>query len=91
MATAVQEKYHWNPESYEWERVDRVQNYKGHEICTVSTHDDTHDYRSYHRHYRVTCPSGRSFIWGINKRGGNIKELKGYIDFNIRHNDTRYL
>lgn len=80
MATAIQEKYHWNEKHFQWERIDHVQQYKGYEIQTVSTHDDNHNYWSYHRHYWVICPTGRTFMWGINKRGGNIKNLKSHID-----------
>ena len=91
MATAIQDKYHWNEENYQRERVERVQNYNGHEICTISTHDDNHNRYSYHREYRITFPSGRVSNWRINKRGGNIKALKEWIDFNIDHNRTEYL
>ena len=91
MATEIQNKYHWNAETYQWERVDRVQTYRGHEIATISTHDDSHYNRSYHREYRVTTPSGRVSNFRINKRGGNIKNLKEWIDFNIDNNRVKYL
>lgn len=89
MATAVQEKYHWNEDRYQWERVERVQNYRGHEICTVSTHDE--GWNVCHRCYRITFPSGRQSMWTINKRGGNIKDLKEWIDGNIEYNRVQYL
>lgn len=93
MATAVQEKYHWNEERYQWERVDRVQQYRGHEICTVSYHADWDEkIPDNHRGYLVTYPSGRQTLWQIGKRRGmNIKDLKEYIDFNVDNNRTKYL
>lgn len=88
MASEVQEKYHWHSDYYRWERVDRVQNYRGCEICTISTHDDDHHPLSYHREYRVTYPSGKTNYWRINKKpGGNIKDLKEWIDFKISRHD----
>ena len=81
----VQDKYHWNQERWQWERVDRVQEYRGVEIATISTHDDYH--KSYHRAYKVRYPSGLETYWQINKRGSNIKKLKGWIDFKISRDD----
>lgn len=89
MATVVQEKYHWNEKRFQWERVDRVQQYRGHEIASVSTHDD--GWHSSHRAYIVTRPSGRSFYYEINKRGRNMKNLKEWIDFNVENNRTQFL
>ena len=92
MATAIQNKYHWNEDRFQWERVDRVQEYKGHEIATITYHADwVLTIPDNHRAYVVTCPSGRQFYYGIDKRGGNIKKLKEYIDFNVKHNRTQYL
>ena len=89
MATEIQNKYHWNEDRYQWERVDRVQTYRGHEIATVSTHDE--GWNVCHRAYIVTFPSGRQSYFGIDKRGGNIKNLKTWIDGNIEHNRTQDL
>ena len=80
MATEVQSKYHWNPERYQWERIDRIQYYRGFEIQTIRTHDDSHKY--YHRAYRVVFPDGHSADFTINKRpGGNIKDLIRWLDY----------
>lgn len=89
MATAIQEKYHWNEERYQWERVDRVQQYRGHEIASIATHDA--NWKHSHRAYIVTRPSGRSFYYEINKRGCNMKNLKEWIDFNVENNRTQFL
>lgn len=89
MATAIQNKFHWNDERYQWERVERVQEYRGHTIQSISTHDESHTI--YHRAYRVIHPSGKVSDWTVNKRGGNIKEIKKFIDFNVDHNRTAYL
>ena len=91
MATAIQNKFHWSEDRHRWERIDRVQNYKGHEIASVTWHYDNGKYWETHRDYRITFPSGRVSCFGINKRGGNIKALKEYIDFNIAHNRTEHL
>ena len=88
----VQTKYHWNEERSLWIRVDRVQTYRGHEIATVSYHRDwLLTPPDNHRGYLVVKPSGKSSLWTINKRGGNIKELKDYIDFNVDNNREEYL
>lgn len=92
MATAIQEKYHWNDDRQLWIRIDRVQEYRGHEIATVSYHRDwLLTVPDNHRGYLVTYPSGRQTLWTIDKRGGNIKNLKEYIDFNVDNNRTEYL
>lgn len=84
--------FHHNEEMHCWERLDRVQNYRGHIIKTVTYHQEgTVGRQENHREYIVEFPSGRVSIFGINKRGGNIKELKEYIDFNIKHNRVEYL
>ena len=88
MATAIQEKYHWNEDRAQWERVDKVQTYRGCEIATVSYHRDwVLTPPDNHRGYLVTYPSGVQHLWGINKRGGNINRLKEWIDFKIKRND----
>lgn len=89
MTTAIENKYHWNEDTHCWERVDHVQEYRGHKIETITWHMDDHWDR--HREYRVTFPSGRVSSWGINKRGGNIRNLKDWIDFNYENNRTEYL
>lgn len=80
-------KFVWNEETKDWERVDRVQEYKGVQIKTVTYHwgyIEPLRIRN-HRKYVLTYPNGRVAEWGINKRGGNIKELKEYIDFQIKY------
>ena len=81
--------YQWNKEMYQWERVDRVQEYKGHKIETLSTHDDRIIGRPiYHREYRITCPSGAVTYRRINKReGGNIRDIKEMIDFKAKYGE----
>lgn len=81
------EKYVWNEIFYQWERVDRVQYYRGFKIETLSTHDDR-DRPIYHREYRTTYPDGKVVYTRINKRrGGNIADLKQYIDFKLKYNE----
>ena len=82
----AQNLFHWNESSCQWERVDRVQTYKGLKIETVIYHGDWH-YADNHREYRVTRPDGSTFVFGINKQGGNIKRLKSYIDFKLKYNE----
>lgn len=92
MATAIQNKFHWNEEHSQWERVDRVQQYKGHEIATITYHYDwLLTVPDNHRMYRITFPSGRVSSFNINKRGGNIKSLKEWIDFNIENDRKEFL
>ena len=92
MTTVIQEKYHWIEERKQWERVDKIQTYRGHEIATISYHRDwLLTPPEHHRAYRVTFPSGRVSTWDINKRGGNIKALKKWIDFNIEHDRKEHL
>ncbi len=88
--TGIEEKYHWKQDRRRWERVDRVQEYRGHKIETVSWHYDG-EYSESHRDYKLTTPSGQVSCWHINKRGGNIKALKEWVDYNIDHNRTEYL
>ena len=79
--------YQWNKEMYQWERVNRVQEYRGVKIETLSTHDDSEN-PTYHREYRITYPSGRITYRRINKREcGNITDLKKYIDFKIKYGE----
>ena len=81
----MENKYTWNEEFYQWERVERVQEDKGCKIETLRTHDDSDD-PVYHREYRTTYPSGKVTHTFINKRaGGNIKDLKEYIDFKVKY------
>ena len=77
------EKYKYNEETYQWERIDREQTYKGVKIQTITYHADGYGQKN-HREYRVTWLDGRESWFGINKRGGNIKELKEYIDFKTK-------
>lgn len=84
--------FHYNDETLCWERLDHVQKYRGHVIKTVTWHrDHLIDRVDNHREYIVTCPSGRVMIWPIDKRGGNITDLKAYIDFNFKYNRDQYL
>lgn len=83
-------KFIYNEEMYQWERVDRVQEYRGVQIETLTIHNDYYDPkdRVNHREYRVTYPSGKIIYTRINKRpGGNINDLKSYIDFKIKYNE----
>ena len=91
MATAIQNKFHWNDETSSYERVDRTQEYRGHKIESITYHFEGADYWDNHREYRVTFPSGRTALFGINKRGGNIKNLKEWIDFNIKYDRKEHL
>ena len=76
-------KYHWNERYYQWERADRVQEYMGCTITTITTHDDSHTWS--HREYRITFPNGEECDFRINKRaGGNIKDLKEWLDWKER-------
>lgn len=85
-------KFHYNKEMHQWERVDREQEYKGHIIKTVTYHEDyLLDRPNNHREYHITYPSGRTSSYPINKRGNNIKSLKEWIDFNIKYNREQYL
>lgn len=82
-------KFFYNDETHAWERVDRTQDYKGVKIETITYHND-YDFAENHREYRVTYPSGRVAHFPINKRaGGNIKDLKAYIDFKIKYNKAQ--
>lgn len=90
MATAIENKYQWNEDRKRWEKVTRVQEYRGHKIETVSWHYDE-IWDEPHRDYRITFPSGCVSCFHINKRGGNIKSLKEWIDFNIEHDRKEYL
>lgn len=76
-------KYHWNEEMYEWERADKEQWYKGCRIVTVTSHQEMdHLGRIYnHRFYEITTPDGHVGQIGINKRGGNIVNVKQLIDY----------
>ena len=81
-------QFQHNEEMHQWERVDRVQEYKGHTIETITCHGEYSDPLNIknHREYRVTSPDGRVSYRRINKReGGNIKDLMEYIDFKERY------
>jgi hypothetical protein len=89
MGTAIENKYHWNEDRRKWERVDRVQEYRGHKIESVTWHYDN-DWIT-HREYRVTRPSGIVNYWGNMKRGGSIKNIKDDIDFNYKYDRKEHL
>lgn len=81
----MENKYVYNDNCCQWERVDRVQEYKGHKIETITSHGD-YTNAPRHREYRVTFLDGHTAYFPINKReGGNIKDLKIYLDFKSRH------
>ena len=85
MKAVMESKYQWNEELFQWERVERVQEYRGCMIETLRTRDDSDD-PIYHREYRTTYPSGKVTYTRINKRAcGNIKDLKEYIDFKLKY------
>lgn len=83
MERVLDGKYHYNPEYFTMERADREQTYKGVRIVSVTSYVEG-DYAHRHRYYEITYPNGKVTIIGINKRGGNITELKDYIDFKIK-------
>ena len=72
------EKFTYNREMYQWERIDRVQEYKGIEIKTVTYYMDGRPKRR-HREYQYNI-NGNDRYLGIDKRGGNIKTVKELID-----------
>lgn len=79
--------HHFNEKLHQWERLDRVQEYKGVKIETIHAHNDVDCFSKYRyqtRFYRITYKDGRTWDMTINKRGGNIKGLKEYIDFKER-------
>ena len=81
--------YHWNPDMYAWERLDRVQNYKGCVIRSITYHHDYTDPGKIrnHREYRITFPDGHEGHFGNFKNGGSLKELKEWIDWKERHGE----
>lgn len=79
-------KYHYNKRFFTMERADREQHYKGVRIVSVTSYTEG-DYDHKHRYYEVTYPNGDVSMWGINKRGGNITDLKAYIDFKIKYGE----
>lgn len=80
----MENKFYFNEDNHQWERIDRVQKYKGVVIQSITYHFDYHGAEN-HREYRLIYPDGRTGVFGINKRGGNIKEIKFYIDFNRKY------
>ena len=79
-------KFYWNDDVTQWERVDRIQEYRGIKIETLTVHPDSFDSRDRHREYRLTTPDGKVSYHSINKRrGGNIKDLKMWIDFRLKY------
>ena len=80
--------FHWNPEMCEWQRTDKVQEYRGIKIETITTHDDS-DKPRFHREYRMTYPTGKVSYFRINKRGGNIKDLKFFIDIKLKEEESK--
>lgn len=82
-------KYHWNEKHQQWERIDREQEYRGIRIISITYHWETLDPLNIrnHRMYRLIWPDGHESEFGINKRGGNIKDIKEWLDFKARHNE----
>ena len=80
MERVIDGKYHYNQEMCEWERTDKVQNYKGATIYSITSHYDECTRR--HRFYEVV-EEGRTWTFDINKRGGNIETVKWLIDKHI--------
>ena len=80
-------KYHWNKESFQWERLDRVQEYKGCIIRSITYHSEWNDPMKIrnHREYRITFPDGHEGWFGSFKKGGSLKELKDFIDFKEKY------
>ena len=79
-------KYHYNADMYAWERADREQYYRGIRIVSVTSYLDGRPH-NHHRFYELTWPNGKQAIFGINKRGGNITEIKEWIDFKYKYNE----
>lgn len=64
-----------------WERVDKVREYKGLIILTITSYIETLINRyGRHRFYRVIFEDGHELEFDINKRGGNLKNLLWYLD-----------
>lgn len=68
--------FHYN--QWMWERTDRVQEYRGATIYTITSKIEVGSRRST-RFYEVV-EEDRTWTMGINKRGGNIKAVKELID-----------
>ena len=77
--------FHWQESRHQWERVERVQYYNGVKIESITSHGDWDGARN-HRAYLLTYQDGRTALFGINKRGGNIKEIKQYLDIKSKYN-----
>ena len=82
-------QYEFNERFHQWERVDREQEYRGIKIETLTCHDDHYDYsqRRRWREYRLTWPDGHTSDFRINKRGGNITEIKKWLDFKAKYGE----
>lgn len=79
------DKYIYNESYFQWERVDRIQEYKGNTIETITSHGDYANAPN-HREYRVTFQDGHTTYFPINKRpGGNIKDLKMWLDYRAKY------
>lgn len=78
------QKFIYNEEFYRWERDGRTQEYRGVKITTVEYHQGVHGADN-HREYRLEYPDGKVTYFPINKRGGNIANLKSYIDYKIKY------
>lgn len=72
--------FHLDGNLLEWHRVDRVQEYKGIQILSLTVYPDEQPDRR-HREYLLIWKDGHTFRQRINKHGGNIADLKYWIDY----------
>ena len=73
-------KFHYNEESYSWERADKEQCYKGVKIISITYHRDSlFGKNENHRFYELTWWDGRVGQLPINKRC-TFKDVKDLID-----------
>ena len=81
--------FHWNNERYKWERLNRTIYYRGCVLRSVTHHAERrfpHDNEN-HKEWYITFPDGHESAFGSVKRGGDLKSLKEYIDFKIKHGE----
>lgn len=81
--------FHWNCDRMRWERLNRTIFYRGCVLRSVIYHYDCSDPCKIvnHREWRITFPDGHESGFGSVKRGGDLKSLKEYIDFKIKHGE----
>jgi len=73
---------------HRWERVDRVQEYRGCTIKSVTYHMEyINPFKVVnHREYQITFPDGHTGYFPMNRRDGTIAGLKHWIDLKFRTN-----